>query len=163
METIKPLTHRIRLADVLFVVFELVLDWSVVLFVDFVVVLFVGFCASACFFTSRANRLRSASLLPEAIRPGFLAVAGFVFGTSEVTRLAVVSSGIVSSGRASIVYIYEFKKLLRFLSGFCQLPISFLPVHLVDNLRCLCLGVWEVREAFVVHRFQARFRSLCVL
>ena len=68
-----------------------------------------GFCASACFFfASRAKRLRSASPLPEATRPGFLAVAGLVFGTSEVTRSGVagatVSSGIVSSGFASIMY-----------------------------------------------------------
>ena len=53
------------------------------------------------FFASRAKRLRSASLLPEATRPGFFAVAGLVFGTSEVTRSGVagatVSSGIVSS------------------------------------------------------------------
>ena len=66
------------------------------------------------FFASRAKRLRSASLLPEATRPGFLAVAGFVcFGTSEVTRSGVagavtgapVSSGTVSSVCAAIMYI----------------------------------------------------------
>ena len=75
-------------------------------------VVFVGgFCASACyfFFAARAKRLRSASLLPEATRPGCLAIAGFVFGTSELTRSGVagvtVSSGIASSGFASIVYI----------------------------------------------------------
>ena len=69
--------------------------------------LFVEFVVAACFFASRAKRLRSASLLPEATRPGFLAVAGFLYGTPEVTRSGVlaVSSGIVSSGRASIVYI----------------------------------------------------------
>ena len=62
----------------------------------------MGFlCFGLFFFASRAKRLRSASLLPEATRPGFLGVAVFVFGTSEVTR----SSGIVSSGFASIVYI----------------------------------------------------------
>ena len=69
-----------------------------------------GFGASACFFASRAKRLRSASLFPEATRPGFLAVAGFVFGTSKVMFLlvvagATVSLGIFSSGFASIVYI----------------------------------------------------------
>ena len=68
-----------------------------------------GFCASACFFASRAKRLRSASLLPEATRPGSLAVAGFVCGTSEVTRSGVagatVSSGIVSGVYAAIMYI----------------------------------------------------------
>ena len=58
--------------------FVVLLDWSVVLFVVFVFVL-GGFCASACFFASRAKRLRSASPLPEATRPGVLAVAGFVF------------------------------------------------------------------------------------
>ena len=88
--------------------FVVLFDWPVVSFIEFVVVLFVGgFCASACFFASRAKRLRSASLLPEATRPGFLAVAGLVFGTSKVMFLlvvgAIVSSGIVSSV-ASIVY-----------------------------------------------------------
>ena len=58
------------------------------------------------FFASRAKRLRSASLLPEATRTGFLAVAGFVFGTSEVMfLLVVVTSGVVSSACASIMYI----------------------------------------------------------
>ena len=86
-------------------VLVVVLDCSVV----FVVVFAGVFCASACFFASRAKRLRSASLLPEATRPGFLAVAGFVFETSEVTRSGVagatVSSGIVSSVCVVIVYI----------------------------------------------------------
>ena len=70
------------------------------------------FAASAFFFASRARRLRSASLLPEATRPGFFSVTGFVFGGSAVTRAegvacagAVVSSGIVSSGCVAIVYI----------------------------------------------------------
>ena len=91
------------------------------LFVEFV----VGFCASACFFASRAKRLRSASLLPEATRPGVLAVAGFVFGTLEVTRsvvFAAVSPGIVSSGRASIVCIY---KNLKNLKDSCKIPTRF--------------------------------------
>ena len=62
------------------------------------------------FFASRSKRLRSASLLPKATRPGFLAVAGFVFGTSKVARSGVaagvtVSSGIVSSVCAAIMYI----------------------------------------------------------
>ena len=77
----------------------------VVVFVASVVVLVVGFA-------SRAKRVRSASLLPEATRPGLFAVAGFVFGTSEVTRAGVagatVSSGIVSSVRVVIVSIYFF-------------------------------------------------------
>ena len=75
----------------------------------------LGVCASACFFASRAKRLRSASLLPEVTRPGFLAVAGFVFGTSEVTRSGVltVSSGLVSSGCVSIVCIYKNLKNLQ--------------------------------------------------
>ena len=89
----------------------LLLDCSAVFVVVFVVVLVVGFCASACFFASRAKRLRSASLLPEVTRPGFLAVAGFVFGTSEVTRAGVagatVSSGIVSSVCVVIMCIYK--------------------------------------------------------
>ena len=76
----------------------------VVLFVASVVVFVVGFCASACFFASRARHLRSASLLPEATRPGFLAVAGFVyFGTSEVTRSGVAAGATVSSGTVSSV------------------------------------------------------------
>ena len=87
----------------------LLLDCSVVLFVALAfafasVVVFVGgFCASACFFASRAKRLHSASFW-------FLAVAGFVFGTSEVTRSGVagttVSSGIVSSVCVAIMYMY---------------------------------------------------------
>ena len=94
------------------------LDCSVEVFVALVfesaVVLVVCFCASACFFASRAKRLRSTSLLLEATRPGFLVVAGFVcFGTSEVTRSGVVgvtagvlvSSGTVSSVCAAIMYI----------------------------------------------------------
>ena len=71
--------------------------------------------ASACsfFLASLARRLRSASLLPEATRPGFL--AGFVFGGSAVTLagigagvgagVGVGSSGIVSSGCEAIGYI----------------------------------------------------------
>ena len=104
------------------------LDCSVGVFVASVVVLLgVGFWASACFFASRARRLRSASLLSEATRPGFFAVAGFVFGTSEVTRSGVVgvtagatvSSGIASSVCVVIVYIYIIllKKPSRFLQG----------------------------------------------
>ena len=90
-------------------------DCSVVLVLVFVlfVVLVVGFWASACFFASQARRLRSASLLPEATQPGFFAVAGFVFGTSEVTQSGVggvtagdvFSSGIASSVGVVIVYI----------------------------------------------------------
>ena len=56
--------------------------------------------ASAFFLASLARRLRSASLLPLATRPGFL--AGLVFGGSAVTLagagVGVGSSGIVSSG-----------------------------------------------------------------
>ena len=74
--------------------------------------------ACACFLASLARRLRSASLLPLATRPGFL--AGFVCGGSAVTRAGVGvagvgefggvgadvgSSGIVSSGCEAIVYI----------------------------------------------------------
>ena len=69
--------------------------------------------ACACFLAFLARRLRSASLLPLATRPGFL--AGFVCGGSAVTRAGVGvgvvvgagvgSSGIVSSGCEAIVYI----------------------------------------------------------
>ena len=65
--------------------------------------------ASAFFLASLARRLRSASLLPLATRPGFL--AGLVFGGSAVTRagagvgVGVGSSGIVSSGCEVMVYI----------------------------------------------------------
>ena len=81
-----------------------------------------GFAASASafFLASLARRLRSASRLPEATRPGFFAVAGFVFGGSAVTRTGVVagagvSSGIVLSGCVAIVYIGGSKssKFLR--------------------------------------------------
>ena len=67
--------------------------------------------ASAFFLASLARRLRSASRLPEATRPGFFSVAGFVFGGSAVTRTGagvgagVSSSGIVASGCVAIVYI----------------------------------------------------------
>ena len=135
-------------------------------------VLMIGHVGNTCSFASRANWLRSASLLPEATRPGFLAVAGFVFGTSEVTRSGVlavvgaaVSSEMVSSGCASIVCIYKNLKT-------CKIPIRFLPDYLSTSsnpssgyLRCLCLGVWEVASLAGVHahRFQALFRTLCVL
>ena len=63
--------------------------------------------ASAFFLASLARRLRSASLLPLATRPGFL--AGLVFGGSAVTLagagVGVGSSGIVSSGCEVMVYI----------------------------------------------------------
>ena len=63
--------------------------------------------ASAFFWASLARRLRSASLLPLATRPGFL--AGLVFGGSAVTRagagVGVGSSGIVSSSCEVMVYI----------------------------------------------------------
>ena len=70
--------------------------------------------ASAFFLASLARRLRSASRFPEATRPGFFAVAGFVVGVSAVTRAgagvgAGVSSGIVSSGGVAMVYIGGFK------------------------------------------------------
>ena len=63
--------------------------------------------ASAFFWASLARRLRSASLLPLATRPGFL--AGLVFGGSAVTLagagVGVGSSGIGSSGCEVMVYI----------------------------------------------------------
>ena len=56
---------------------------------------------------SLARRLSSASLLPLATRPGFL--AGLVFGGSAVTLAGagagVGASGIVSSGCEVMVYI----------------------------------------------------------
>ena len=85
----------------------------VVLLVLAVAVVLLALAASAFFLASLARRLRSASLLPLATRPGFL--AGFVVGGSAVTRAGVGefggvgaevgSSGIVSSGCEAIVYI----------------------------------------------------------
>ena len=78
--------------------------------------------ASAFFLASLAKRLRSASRLPDSMRPGFFAVAGFVFGGSAVTRAGVgvaagVSSGIVPSGGVAMVYIVGFK--------ICKVRVSF--------------------------------------
>ena len=60
---------------------------------------------------SLAMRLRSASLLPLATRPGFL--AGLVFGGSAVTLAGagagVGASGIVSSGCEVMVSILMFQ------------------------------------------------------
>ena len=87
----------------------------VVLLALAVVVAGLAASACACFLASLARRLRSASLLPLATRPGFL--EGFVCGGSAVTRegvgvgvgvvvgAGVGSSGIVSSGCEAIVYI----------------------------------------------------------
>ena len=72
---------------------------------------YTGFAASASafFLASLARRLRSASRLPEATRPGCFSVAGFVFGGSAVTRARVGSGAgadvVVSSGGEAIVYI----------------------------------------------------------
>ena len=94
--------------------------------------IFRGFCASACFFASRAKRLRSASLLPEATRPGFLAVAGFVFGTSEVTRSGVPgATGSSGDGLKWFclhrVYIrFKKKNPVRFLSDSYQISTRLL-------------------------------------
>ena len=92
---------------------------------------------------SLARRLRSASLLPLATRPGFL--AGLVFGGSAVTLAGagagVGASGIVSSGCEVMVSILMFQISFRFLSGSCQVPVRFLTLHQVlrvDNLLCLC-------------------------
>ena len=49
--------------------------------------------ASAFFLASLARRLRSASRLPDATRPGFFSVAGFVFGGSVVTRTGLGEFG----------------------------------------------------------------------
>ena len=84
---------------------------------------------------SLARRLRSASLLPLATRPGFL--AGLVFGGSAVTLAGagagVGASGIVSSGCEVMVSILMCQISFRFLSDSCQIPVRF-----VDNLLCLC-------------------------
>ena len=92
---------------------------------------------------SLAMRLRSASLLPLATRPGFL--AGLVFGGSAVTLAGagagVGASGIVSSGCEVMVSILMFQISFRFLSDSCQIPVRFLTLHqvlLVDNLLHLC-------------------------
>ena len=90
--------------------------------------------ASAFFLASLARRLRSARRLPEATRPGFFSIAGFVFGGSAVTREGVVaccvgagvSSGIVSSGCVAIVYIGVLKST-KFLQSSYQIPSRFLP------------------------------------
>ena len=101
------------------------------------------FEAAAFFLASLARRLRSASRLPEATRPGFFSVAGFVFGGSAVTRAGVgefggvggVSSGIVSSVCVAIVYIGgsksskflrdSFKVAARFLPGFSKVAATW--------------------------------------
>ena len=71
---------------------------------------------------SLARRLRSASLLPLATRPGFL--AGLVFGGSAVTLAGagagVGASGIVSSGCEVMVSILMCQISFRFLSDSCQ-------------------------------------------
>ena len=87
--------------------------------------------ASDFFLASLARRLRSASRLLEATRPGFFSVAGFVFGGSAVTRAGVVagagvSSGIVSSGCVAIVYIGGSKSS-KFLRDSFKVPPRFLP------------------------------------
>ena len=77
---------------------------------------------------SLPRRLRSASLLPLATRPGFL--AGLVFGGSAVTLAGagagVGASGIVSVGCEVMVSIFMFQISFRFLSGSCQVPVRFL-------------------------------------
>ena len=76
---------------------------------------------------SLARRLRSASLLPLATRPGFF--AGLVFGGSAVTLAGagagVGASGIVSSGCEVMVSILMCQISFRFLSGSCQVPVRF--------------------------------------
>ena len=83
--------------------------------------------SSAFFLASLARRLRSASLLPLATRPGFL--AGLVFGGSAVTLagagVGVGSSGIVSSGCEVMVSILRCQISVTFLSDFCQIPVRF--------------------------------------
>ena len=87
--------------------------------------------ASAFFLASLARRLRSASRLPEATRPGFFSIAGFVFGGSVFTRAGVVagagvSSGIVSSGCVAIVYIGGSKSS-KFLRDSFKVSARLLP------------------------------------
>ena len=77
---------------------------------------------------SLPRRLISASLLPLATRPGFL--AGLVFGGSAVTLAGagagVGASGIVSSGCEVMVSILMCQISFRFLSDFFQVPVRFL-------------------------------------
>ena len=121
METISPPIPSTVTSERLL----LLLSVAVVVLLSLAVAV-AGLAASAfaCFLASLARRLRSASLLPLATRPGFL--AGFVCGGSAVTRAGVGvgvgvgvagvgefgrvgagvgSSGIVSSGCEAIVYI----------------------------------------------------------
>ena len=93
----------------------------------------LAFASASAFRVSLARaslprRLRSASLLPLATRPGFL--AGLVFGGSAVTLAGagagVGASGIVSSGCEVMVSILMFQISFRFLSGSCQVPVRFL-------------------------------------
>ena len=77
---------------------------------------------------SLPRRLISASLLPLATRPGFL--AGLVFGGSAVTLAGagagVGASGIVLSGCEVMVSILMCQISFRFLSDFFQVPVRFL-------------------------------------
>ena len=88
----------------------------------------VAFASVSLARASLALRLRSASLLPLATRPGFL--AGLVFGGSAVTLAGagagVGASGIGSSGCEVMVSILMFQISFRFLSGSCQIPVRFL-------------------------------------
>ena len=135
------------------------LDCSIVFVTLFVVLLVVGFCASACFFASRARRLRSASLLPEATRPGFLTVAGLVcFGTSEVTRSGVAAGATVSSGTVlsvCVIIVYTvynvFKKTckvsVRFLLDFYKIAVNFVNTFqwITVAISGWVCGCWPVR------------------
>ena len=102
METISPPIPSIAPRERL-----LLLSLAVVVVTSPAVAAGLADFASAFFWASLARRLRSASLLPLATRPGFL--TGLVFGGSAVTRagagVGVGSSGIVSSGCEVMVYI----------------------------------------------------------
>ena len=125
METISPTIPSTvtseRLLLSLAVAVVVLLAQAVVLLALAVVLLALAACA--CFLASHARRLRSANLLPEATRPGFL--AGFVCGGSAVTRagvgVGVGSSGIVSSGCEAIGYIYIYRVQIstKFLQSTC--------------------------------------------
>ena len=93
----------------------------------------LAFASASAFRVSLARaslprRLISASLLPLATRPGFL--AGLVFGGSAVTLAGagagVGASGIFSRGCEVMVSILMCQISFRFLSDFFQVPVRFL-------------------------------------
>ena len=116
--------------------------------------------ASAFFRASLAMRLRSASLLPLATRPGFL--AGLVFGGSAVTLagagagagVGVGASGIVSSGCEVMVSILMCQISVRFLSGFSHFIKSFEGITFFISARMCCRFLQVgLRFLFKLHVF----------